>query len=77
VPDVGYWITYPLDSRDMAVLRRVQAGTQRFGTERLIEAYLIARGCVKANLRRRTLAITPKGADACCFYAPRLRAPAG
>lgn len=73
--DVCYWLTNPLAYDDTEVLERIQAGTQRFADDRLIVAYLIARECVRANLRRKTLKLTPKGKDALSFYAGRRRGP--
>lgn len=59
-----YWLHDPLDAGEVIVLRRIKDGTQRFASDRLSVAYLVARGCVSADLEARKLAVTDKGDDA-------------
>jgi len=66
--DSIYWLMNPLDPEDVRILRRIQAGTQPFRSDRFQVAYLIARRCVKADFTKWLLTLTPKGEDACRFY---------
>jgi len=66
--NAGYWISHPLGEDEILVLKSVNDGVQSFDRDRLQVAYLIAMGCVKANLGEGTLAITDKGLDGMEFF---------
>lgn len=66
-----YWMRDPLERGEVLVLRRIKRGTQPFTANRLSVAYLVARGCVSADLEARTLSVTDKGDDALAHYEDR------
>lgn len=66
-----YWMRDPLEHGEVLVLRRIKSGTQSFTTNRLSVAYLVARGCVSADLEVRKLSVTDKGNDALAHYEDR------
>jgi hypothetical protein len=61
----------PLLRDEVDVLKRIQARKQKFYDDKLNVAYLIARECISANLKKQTLSLTPKGLDALSFYRER------
>lgn len=69
--NVVYWMNDPLDAGEVIVLRRIKDGVQRFTSDRLSVAYLVARGCVSADLETRKLSVTNKGDDALDHYTSR------
>jgi hypothetical protein len=70
--DPLYWLSqHPADwfgDDTIAVLRNIEGGYQDFCRDRLEVAFLIAKGCVKADCDKHTLTITDKGRDALAFY---------
>jgi len=69
IENAVYWSRDPLDSGDIAVLRRIKAGKQRATLDRFSVAYLVARGCVSADYDPLTLTVTEKGDDALEYFA--------
>jgi hypothetical protein len=66
-----YWMRDPLEHGEVLILRRIKSGTQPFMMNRLSVAYLVARGCVLADLEARKLSVTDKGDDALDHFASR------
>ncbi|HYX21692.1 MAG TPA: hypothetical protein VFA98_12680 [Thermoanaerobaculia bacterium] len=69
--NIVYWLRDPLDPGEVAVLRRIKSGRQSFFSNRLSVAYLVARGCVSADLDKCKLVVTDKGDDALAHYEER------
>ena len=74
VQNLGSWLLDPLDEETLAVLCRVERGTQGFRRGRSNVAYLVSRDCITADCNAETLAITPTGRDALAYFGGENRA---